>query len=114
MWHLLGLGPRTTAGAPQRTAALLRITAVGSVARIFFELLYRFLFLFFEGSRVDFFLLFLFPPCIYIYLDFEPACSQETHEPREPYNPPYEVGAPLPLWACVKNKRTNGAGVMSA
>ena len=49
MWHLLGLGPRTTAGAPQRTAALLRITAVGSVARIFFELLYRFLFLFFEG-----------------------------------------------------------------
>ena len=23
-WHLLGLGPRTTAGAPQRTAALLR------------------------------------------------------------------------------------------
>jgi hypothetical protein len=51
MWHLLGLGPRTTAGAPQRTAALLRILQRCRlcVARIFFELLYRFLFLFFEG-----------------------------------------------------------------
>jgi hypothetical protein len=45
---------------------------------------------YFSRARVDIFLLFLFSPDIYI-LDFEPACSQVTHEP---YNPPYEVGAP--------------------